>query len=332
MAPDKRKRPGEFELIERYFRPLATDPGAYRLTDDAASYAPPAGEEVVLKADLIAEGVHFFSNDPPAAIAKKALRVNLSDLASKGAIPVGYLLSLALPEDWTESWIADFAGGLREDQERYGVTLFGGDTSRAAGGLTVSIAAIGRVPKGKMVLRSGAKPGDLLFVSGTIGDAALGLRLRLGTIDARILGDRATHLIDRYLLPEPRLALGPALRRYAASAMDISDGLVGDLAHICEHSGVTAEIEASLVPLSEPARALVAADPTALRSVLTGGDDYEVLASLPETAARAFSAEAAAAGVSVTRIGRIVGGEGPPLVRGRDGSVIELAALSHTHF
>ena len=199
------ERPGEFELIERYFRPLASDPGAFGLTDDVAVYAPPHGEDVVLKADMIAEGVHFFGNDPPGAIAAKALRVNLSDLASKGATPVGYLLSLALPGDWSEDWLRDFAAGLAADQATFGVSLFGGDTTRAAGGLTVSIAAFGRVPAGSVVRRSGAAPGDLVFVSGTIGNSALGLRIRLGTLDSMPAGKAADHLLDRYLYPQPRV-------------------------------------------------------------------------------------------------------------------------------
>lgn len=324
-------RPGEFELIERYFRPLAGDPGALSLTDDAAVYNPPRGEEVVLTADLIAEHIHFFPDDPPRSIAHKALRVNLSDLAAKGATPVGYLLSLALKEDWTEDWIAGFASGLAADQERYGITLFGGDTSRAAGGTVVSVAAFGRAPVGAIVRRAGAKPGDVVFVSGTIGDAALGLRVRLGTLDAMPAGKSADHLLDRYLHPQPRVELAPVIRRFATASLDVSDGLVGDFAHICKQSGVGGEIDADAVPLSAGARALVASDPTALATVLTGGEDFEILATVRASDAEAFAEVAAEAGVPVTRIGRVVTGSGPPVVLGRDGP-IRLDHFGYTHF
>lgn len=324
-------RPGEFELIERYFRPLAGAPGALSLTDDAAVYEPPHGEEVVLKADLVAEGIHFFADDPPRSIAVKALRVNLSDLAAKGAVPVGYLLSLALKPDWTEDWIAGFASGLAADQERYDVTLFGGDTSRASGGTVVSIAAIGRIPVGRIVRRNGARPGDIVFVSGTIGDAALGLRIRLGTLDAMPAGGAADHLLDRYLHPQPRIALAPVIRDFAQASMDVSDGLVGDLGHICRQSGVAAEVDAGAVPLSAGARALVAADPTALATALTGGDDYEILSTVAEEKAAAFAAAAAAAGVPVTRIGRIVTGAPQVTVLGPEGP-LRFGHASHVHF
>jgi thiamine-monophosphate kinase len=324
-------RPGEFELIERYFRPLAGDPGAVSLTDDAAVYNPPGGEEVVLKADLIAEHIHFFPDDPPRSIAHKALRVNLSDLAAKGATPVGYLLSLALKPDWTEDWIAGFASGLAADQARYGVTLFGGDTSRAAGGTVVSVAAFGRAPVGAIVRRAGAKPGDIVFVSGTIGDAALGLRVRLGTIDSMPAGKSADHLLDRYLHPQPRVELAPVIRRFATASLDVSDGLVGDFAHICKQSGVGGEIDADAVPLSAGAKALVASDPTALATVLTGGEDFEILATVRASDADHFAEAAAEAGVPVTPIGRVVEGSGPPVVLRREGP-IRLDQFGYTHF
>jgi len=324
-------RPGEFELIERYFRPLADDPGALNLTDDAAVYAPPHGEEVVLKADLVAEDIHFFADDPPRSIASKALRVNLSDLAAKGAVPVGYLLSLALKPDWTEAWIAGFAAGLAADQERFGVTLFGGDTSRASGGTVVSIAAVGRIPTGRIVRRNGARAGDAVFVSGTIGDAALGLRIRLGTLDAMPAGGAADHLLDRYLHPQPRIALAAIVRDFANASMDVSDGLVGDLGHICRQSRVRAEIDVAAVPLSAGARALLGADPTALETALTGGDDYEILATVPEARAAAFAEASALAGVPVTRIGRIAEGEAGVTVVGPHGP-ISFGHTSHVHF
>jgi len=325
-----RIRPGEFALIERYFRPLAGDSGAFGLTDDAALYRQRPDDDLVLTTDMVAAGVHFFADDPPESIARKALRVNLSDLAAKGADAFGYLLSLALPANWTEAWLKRFAAGLAADQQHYGVTLLGGDTTKAAGGLTIAITALGRVPKGAMVLRSGARVGDAIFVSGTVGDGALGLRLRRATGAAKVRGGK--HLLDRYLHPQPRLALAAVLRRHASAAMDISDGLVGDLAHICEASGVGAEIGAHEVPLSPAAAAVLATDAKLLATILNGGDDYEILATVPEAAAAIFSADAEAAGVQITRIGTIVAGKGPPVVRDFAGKVLKLAAASHTHF
>ncbi len=330
MAVKGPKRPGEFELIGRYFRPLATDAGAFELTDDAAVYRQLPGDDLVLTTDMIAEGVHFFADDPPELIARKALRVNLSDLAAKGAVAFGYLLSLGLPKSWNEDWVAAFAKALKGDQARYDVSLLGGDTIRASGGTTVSVTAVGRVPKGRMVRRVGARPGDAVFVSGTIGDAALGLALRLGKATTDEKGTK--HLIDRYLHPRPRMALAAVVRRHATSAMDVSDGLVGDLGHICEVSGVGAEIELALVPLSAAARRMVTADRSLLKPVLTGGDDYEILATIGELAALRFASDARDAGVPVTRIGRILEDPGAPIVRDVTGNRLRLSAMGHSHF
>jgi thiamine-monophosphate kinase len=326
---DKGPRPGEFELIARYFRPLATAEGAFALSDDAALIAPEGGEEIVITCDAIAEGVHFFADDPPRAIAQKALRVNLSDLAAKGARPFGYLMALALPDNWTEAWLRDFVAGLAVDDKRYGVTLLGGDTIRASGGLTVSITALGSIPKGRMVRRSGARPGDLIMVTGTIGDAALALGLRRGALPDE-MGRYA--LLERYLWPEPRVALADALRRYATSAIDVSDGLVGDLAHVCDVSGVGAEVVADDVPLSEPAQRMLAGHPPLRALVLNGGDDYEILATIGPSDAEPFEEAAAAVGVRVTRIGTIVSGKGPPIVKDRSGRPMTLVGHSHEHF
>ncbi len=328
MAAAKR-RPGEFELIAKYFRPLASAEGAFALTDDAAVVRPGAGEELVVTCDAVAAGVHFFPDDPPQSIAQKALRVNLSDLAAKGATPLGYLMALALPVDWTEAWLKAFAAGLAADEKEYSVSLLGGDTIRASGGVTVSITAIGTVPKGKMVRRAGARPGDAVVVSGTLGDAALALKVRSGDM-ARPVGGKVFH--ERFLRPQPRLALIPVLRRYATSAIDVSDGLVGDLGHICEVSKVGAEIEVESVPLSAPALRLAAADPSARLLALTGGDDYEILATV---AARDVAAAVRAgkdAGVDLTRIGTVTAGKGPPVVKDRSGRPITISGRSHSHF
>jgi thiamine-monophosphate kinase len=166
---------GEDRLIARYFAPLATHPGAFRLVDDAAAVAPPPGCDLVLKADAIVGGIHFFDDDPADAVAQKALRVNLSDLAAKGAKPLGFLLSIALPKGIPETWLAAFSEGLKRDMEQFNCPLFGGDTVRSPGGVMISVTVIGSVPTGTMVKRGGAKVGDRVVVTGTIGDAALGL-------------------------------------------------------------------------------------------------------------------------------------------------------------
>lgn len=307
---------GEDRLIARHFRPLATHPGAFGLIDDAAALTPPPGCDIVYKADAIIGTVHFLPDDPPELVARKALRVNLSDLAAKGAQPFGFLLSLALPPEIGDAWLALFAAGLKEDAEHYACSLLGGDTDRTPGPIMISIAAFGTLPQGTMVRRSGAKPGDRIVVTGTIGDAALGLKVRReAAVAARWrLDDRMRdHLVARYRLPQPRTAAAAAVRRHASGSMDISDGLAGDLAKLCRASGVVAEIAADRVPLSEAARQAVAADPALIEPVLTGGDDYEILATVPSAKRDALIAEAAAAGVAMTEIGSVQAG--PPEAR-----------------
>ena len=251
---------GEDALIARYFKPLATDPGAFNLVDDAAILKP-SGDDIVVKTDAIIEGVHFLSNDPPDTVARKALRVNLSDLASKGATPAGFLLTLAL-RSADDAWLAPFARGLGEDATQYGCPLLGGDTVSTPGPVMISIAAFGRVPAGRMVHRSGARPGDRVVVTGTIGDAALGLDiLRGGRVAAALAGDAAARgmLVDRYRVPQPRNALVQAIRDHAHAAMDVSDGLAGDLAKLCVASGVSAVIDVPGIPLSAAAVAALKA-------------------------------------------------------------------------
>lgn len=321
-------RPSEDDLISRYFAPLA-GPGGLALRDDAALLAPPPGCEIVLTVDGLVAGVHFFADDPPASIARKAFRVNVSDLAAKGATPCGFLLTLALPRDWRPDWLEAFAAALGEDAARYGCPLLGGDTVSTPGPLTLSITALGSVATGRMVPRTGAKPDDLLYVSGTIGDAALGLWLRTAGEDAR---EGGAFLLDRYLHPQPRLALAPALGAHASGAMDVSDGLVGDLTKMMRVSGVAAFVDAARIPLSAPARTLIAAQPHLLEAALTGGDDYEILASVPAKKAVAFEDAAAAAGVVVTRIGEVVAGQGAPQFRNGRGEPMSFRRGSFSHF
>ena len=248
----------EDRLITRFFKPLATQPGALGLSDDAAFLTPPPGCDLVLKTDAIVGGVHFFSDDAAHTVASKALRVNLSDLAAKGARPLGFLLSLALPKEIGEDWLTDFAEGLRGDAVLFGCPLFGGDTDRTPGPITISIAMIGSVPEGTMVRRAGARPGDRVFVSGTIGDAALGVMVRNGK-EWKLSEAQRRHLVSRYLLPQPRNVLAEAVRTHASAAMDVSDGLAGDFAKLCRASGVAADIEVARVPFSDAAKAVIAA-------------------------------------------------------------------------
>jgi thiamine-monophosphate kinase len=311
----------EFGLIAKHFRPLANHDGALGLGDDACVLKEQTGRDLVLTADALSAGVHFLSDDPPNLIAAKALRVNLSDLAAKGADPVGYLLALALPQSTTDAWLAEFARGLGDDQKSYGVSLLGGDTTATRGPLTIAITALGRVPRGAMIKRSGAKPGDAVFVSGTVGDAGAGLAILQGA-ESR---DRA-FLTGRYHKPMPRLALGRVLRGVASAALDVSDGLIADLGHIAEQSQVRIVVDASEVPRSE---ALKRFDPDGLVRAVTAGDDYELAFTAPDPD-KVFAA-AAGAGVRVSRIGRVEAGEGVVLLDG-EGSEIAVGRAGFTHF
>jgi thiamine-monophosphate kinase len=324
---------GEDALIARYFRPLATDPGAFNLVDDAAILKA-SDEDLVVKTDAIVEGVHFFADDPPDTIARKALRVNLSDLASKGATPAGFVLTLAL-RSAEDAWLAPFARGLGEDAARFGCPLLGGDTVSTPGPVMVSIAAFGRVAAGKMVHRSGAKPGDRLVVTGTIGDAMLGLAILKGGPAAAALADNSAAsdmLVGRYRVPLPRNAIAEVIRENANAAMDVSDGLAGDLAKLCAASGVTAVIDAPSVPLSAPAAALLASGVVGIEALVSGGDDYEILCTIPENRFDAFSKAAGMAGVTVTAIGTVIAGMSAPKFLDAQGREIQMSRLSYSHF
>jgi thiamine-monophosphate kinase len=326
-------RPSEDEMIARWFAPLA-GPGGLGLRDDAALIQPPPGHEIVVTVDALIAGVHFFADDPPASIAIKALGVNLSDLAAKGAKPLGFVLTLALQTDWIPQWIQGFSSGLATVISMHNCQLLGGDTVATSGPLSLSITAFGTVPTGRMVKRFSAQPGDVLFVSGTIGDAALGLRLRLDQAAAwaqSLKPDQRAHLADRYLHPQPRTDLRSALLDHASAAMDVSDGLVGDLRKMMRSSGTGADIDLDTIPVSDATRAAIMADAALSEVAYTGGDDYEVLCAIPAAVAQSFQKAAAQAGIAVSPIGWVTGA-GQPVRFLINGSAHHFKQGSYSHF
>lgn len=330
---DVRSLGGEEALIQRYFAPLAAGyPGAFGLADDCAQIAPAPGCELVVTTDAVAAGVHFFPDDAPRDIGWKALAVNVSDLAAKGARPVAYVMAIALPEAPTDDWMSELAAGLGEAQRTFGCHLIGGDTDSRAGPPSITITALGEVPAGTMVRRGAARPGCDLYVTGTLGDAALGLMLRRDPGLARGWGldeAEARQLVGRYLRPQPRL-LGEVLRRHAVAAMDISDGLAKDLGRMARASGVGARVDAGALPLSTAARRALGRDAGLWERIVAGGDDYELLVAVAPAAGAAFATEAAAAGIPVTRIGHCLVGEG--VAFDLDGTVMQLDRSGWDHF
>jgi thiamine-monophosphate kinase len=330
---EARPASGEDSLIARYFKPLATDPGAFALDDDAAALKA-AGNDVVVTTDAIVEGVHFLPDDPPDTLARKALRVNLSDLAAKGASPAGFVLTLALRQV-DEAWLSSFAAALGEDASHFGCPLLGGDTVSTPGPMMISITAFGRIAPDRMVHRTGAKPGDRIVVTGTIGDAALGLDvLKGGAVAAALADDVAARemLAARYRVPQPRNRLADVIRDFASSAMDVSDGLAGDLTKLCMASGVSAVINVADIPLSAPAANLMARGVVGAEAIVSGGDDYEILCTIPEARFEAFTQAAEAAAIPVTSFGVIVAGLAAPRFVDREGRELALERLSYSHF
>ncbi len=303
----------EFDIIARYFAPLAGE-GAFGLKDDAAVLPARAGHDLVVTTDTISEGTDFFSFDPPDAIAQKALRVNLSDLAAKGAEPAVYLLNLTLPRPVTPDWLAAFADGLAQDQQMFNISLLGGDTG--AGPLSIAITAFGFVPQGRMVKRSGAKPGDAVYVTGTIGAAGGGLAVLKGEKHSLSDAER-DNLIARYRLPQPPVAFAGQMRAIAHAAVDVSDGLIADLGHVASASNVRIVVDGERVPLSTSLQALWG-DDTLLRAV-TAGDDYQIAFTAPPGLEGPF-----------TRIGRVNDGEG--VILKLDGKEIAVPEPGYRHF
>lgn len=323
---------GEFEIIAKYFAPLATAPGAEGLRNDGACFTPGAGLCAVVTADAMVAGVHFLPDDPPETLGRKLLRVNLSDLAAMGARPLGYLLVTAFPKDIGEDWIAAFASGLARDQAEFGVGLLGGDTVSTPGPLTLSLTAFGEAAPDRILTRSGARAGDEVFVSGAIGDGMLGLKALRGELTRLSAPDRAA-LLERYRLPRPRLALGRALSEagLATAALDVSDGLLADMGHICAASGLAAKLHAPAVPLSAAGARALEAESGLRHRILSGGDDYELLFTAAPGRAGAIQSLARDLDLPLTSIGRMTAGQG---VHAFDdaGEEINLSSKGWEHF
>ena len=333
------KRLDEFALIRRFFAPLAADaPGAFGLGDDAAAVAVAPGRRLIVTTDALVAGVHFPADETAQSVAARLIGVNLSDLAAMGARPAAYVLAIALPRRCDVGWIKAFAGELGRQQKAHRITLIGGDTVATEGPLTACLTALGSVAKGRELRRSGARAGDLVFVSGSIGDATLGLKVVQHGIAG--LGKRhADALVGRYRRPRPRVRLGLGLVGLATAAIDVSDGLIADLEHLARASRCTAEIDVERVPLSAAARAAIALDPRLRRRALTGGDDYELAFTTPPSRRDAIAALARRLRLPLTEIGRIrranMGGKGgtrPVDARDGAGRSLTFADAGYRHF
>lgn len=322
-------RRGEFELIAQLFAPLSDDDQGLGLADDAALFVPTPGHTTVLTTDTIVADVHYRNDDPARDVGRKALRVSLSDLAAMGATARGYLVNLAIADDIDDAWLEAFAAGLAEDNAAFGVVLLGGDTVRQPGHTSVSVTAVGEARVGRALTRKGAQTGDVVYVSGVIGDGLAGLKV-LGS-SSGLAEHHVQYLAQRYRLPQPRTALGPRLRGLATAVLDVSDGLVADLAHICDASQVGATLEAAKVPLSPAARAAIEAGLVTREDLLGGGDDYELLFCVPSEVGPAIDRLAAELGLPLTAIGAIDEDDGVRVVD-EQGAALLLNRRGHTHF
>ena len=326
---------GEFDLIADLFAPLTSStPAALGLKDDAAVFSVPEGFDLVTTVDAMVEDVHFFPADAANLVARKLLRVNLSDLAAMGAKPIGYLLTLVRPSTVGEDWLQRFAHGLAADQRTFNIGLLGGDTVSTAGPLVLSLTALGQVAAGKSLLRSGANPGDTIYVSGTIGDAGLGLALVQdpeGQGFDNVSRDDRNALVARLQCPEPRLELGQALAGVATAAVDISDGLVADLAHIASASDVGMKLVLSDVPVSDAAARIVGTDENSRLKLIAGGEDYELAFTAPESTASRIRKISKDLELSITPIGTVTA-EKIIEVRGQNGDSLPVTSSGWTHF
>lgn len=326
----------EEAIIGAFFAPLSDGyAGAFGLTDDCAAIAPEPGTDVVVTTDAVVAGVHVFDDEDPAAIAWKALAVNVSDLTAKGAAPFAYVMMLALPDAPERAWLSAFCGGLRAAQEAFGCHLIGGDTDRVPGALSVAITAFGAMPAGRMVRRGAARAGDLVYVSGTIGDAALGLAARRGPSLAKtcqLSADMSAVLDAAYSRPTPPVGLAPVIQKYATAAMDVSDGLAKDFDRMCRAAGVGGRIEAARVPLSGAAQAVLAGGGVSIADLVTGGEDYQVLATVAPETAEAFERAAGDVGVPVACIGSILEPAAGTCVVDTEGQALAFTKSGWDHF
>lgn len=320
---------GEFGRISEFFAPLA-GLGALDLTDDAALIDCPPGYRLVITVDQLVEGIHFLPDDPPELIAKKLMRRNLSDLAAMAATPRHYLVTSALPASCGDDWVRRFAQGLADDQHHYGIALLGGDSTSTPGPVALTLTAIGHVAAGREIRRSGAKPGDKIWVSGTIGDSFLGLKVLRGELPA-LAAEHRDALAARFRLPEPRCSLGSRLIGIAHAMIDVSDGLVADLGHVCDTSKVGAAIALPRVPLSPAAREAVAGNAALLAQLITGGDDYELLFTASPDEDEEITSLSASLGLPITEIGVIEAGEGVRVIDAA-GNAVDIASAGWRHF
>lgn len=319
--------PDEFDLIAKYFAPLAGDEGL-GLQDDAACLPARPGFDMIVSKDVLVEGTHFLKGASATGLAQKALGVNISDLAAKGAVPSAYFVGLVLPTDCSAEWIQAFAEGLALGQKRFGLSLAGGDTTTsnaAEAALFISITVVGYVPQGQMIQRAGASAGDDIYVTGTLGDAALGLLGLLGK-----LGDDPFPT-DRYDLPQPRVSVGVALGGIASAAADVSDGLLADLGHICTVSGVGATVQQGLLPLSDAASAALKADEALHSYIYSGGDDYEIIFTAPTGKHQEIRDLSTEVCVPITKIGTVEKTKGIRLVD-TEGKIVHTNCVGYQHF
>ena len=289
----------ERQLIDRFLKPLATTPEALQLADDGAIIPASDEQDYVVVKDTLVSGIHFFADDPAETIAKKLLRVNLSDLMAMGALPAYYTLSLALPAEISTEWVDQFTTSLHEDMLHFGGTLIGGDTTAIQDSICLTLSAIGTVPNGKALTRKAAQEDDDIFVTGTLGDAFLGLE----TARKRISGNPA--LLKRYQIPQPPVRLGNALLDLAHAAIDISDGLVMDMERLCQASQKGALLYFDLIPISKASESVLVEYPQYMEDVVTGGDDYQLLFTAPHRAKETITTLCANAGITLTQIGTI---------------------------
>lgn len=306
---DLHKKRGEVDLIQTYLAPLSSGaPGAFGLRDDCASLTPPDGMDLVLSTDAVISGVHFLADENPAVIAWKALGINVSDIVSKGASPHVYLMNLSLPDFPTEDWLHAFTTGLASAQDTYGCHLTGGDTDKTPGPLSVSITLVGIVPRGQMVRRATAQPGDVVFVTGPIGNATLGLRIAQDEGFAKragLSGDNSAALEASFRQPQPDIAVADLLVRYASSAMDVSDGLIKDFHHMCAASDCGGRLDLRRMPVSDAAKVVLHAGGTTRVDLARGGEDYVVLGCAHENSFASLVEAGVEAGITITPIGQM---------------------------